>query len=134
MIFIWKRLPFCKFQVCLIDFSICGLEIDNGYQQLLFMLLLVMCMSVLLRGWFLKCTEVHLKQFHVHKILCMRNYYLWRPIFVTGSASFKHGELKSVMYIFFNISFTNIFTPYLYLKMMLCHFSTINFDYCYLVT
>ena len=43
------------------------------------MLLLVTCTSALLRVRFPTCTDVHLKRFCVHNILCTKNYDLWRP-------------------------------------------------------
>ena len=46
------------------------------------MLLLVMHASTLLPAQFSLCTDMHLKQFCTHKILCMKNYNLWRPDYV----------------------------------------------------
>ena len=43
------------------------------------MLLLVTCTSALLRVRFPTCTDVHLKRFCVHNILCTKNYDLWGP-------------------------------------------------------
>ena len=51
------------------------------------MLLLVTCMSALLQARFPMSTDVHLKRFCMHKILCTKNYNLWRPI---------HDDLRDV--------------------------------------
>ena len=65
------------------------------------MLLLVTCTSALLWAWFPTCTDMHLKWFHVHKILCRKIYNLRGPVFYRyyfGRCSFELAELVSLLY------------------------------------